>query len=80
MAFSLCLRYAFRGFIFHEEEGMRMNSVKILFVLFLVLSVFGCIRVAGNAGYQTIKDDEVVTKSTGFDLDSSRLVDNRGMN
>ena len=42
--------------------------------LLLAFFMFGCIRVAGTAGYSHIQDDEVVTKSTGFDLDSARLV------
>ena len=43
------------------------------------ISLCGCIRLSGTAGYTKVKDDEVVTKSTGFDLDSSRLVDQRGV-
>jgi hypothetical protein len=46
----------------------------LLSLVSCLLSFSGCIRVAGTAGYSHIKDDEVVTKSTGFDLDSARLV------
>jgi len=58
----------------------------ILFRLVCLLSIVyglwfftGCLRVSGNAGYSEIQGDEMVTKSTGFDLDSSRLIDNRGV-
>ena len=49
----------------------------IRFIFPLVLSLLflsGCIRLSGSAGYSHVKEDETVTKSTGFDLDSSRLV------
>lgn len=38
------------------------------------LYVTGCIRLSGAAGYTHIKDDKVITKSTGFDVDSARLI------
>ncbi len=58
----------------------RTTTVFVLFTLYAVLLILsGCIRLTGSAGYTKVKDDEVVTKSTGFDLDSSRLVDQRGV-
>ncbi|HRK61751.1 MAG TPA: hypothetical protein PLY88_04285 [Candidatus Omnitrophota bacterium] len=61
---------------------IKLSQIRFICLLYLVvglLSFSGCIRVTGNAGYSKIQDDEIVTKSTGFDLDSSRLVDNRGI-
>lgn len=63
---------------------MKNNFLKFRLFCFLslvvgLLSLCGCIRVSGGAGYSKIQDDEMVTKSTGFDLDSSRLIDNRGI-
>lgn len=60
-------------------EFFRIRFICLLSLVFSLLSFSGCIRVAGNAGYSKIQDDEMVTKSTGFDLDSSRLIDNRGV-
>ena len=57
----------------------QIRFICLLSLVFGLLSFSGCIRVSGNAGYSKIQDDEIVTKSTGFDLDSSRLVDNRGI-
>lgn len=62
-----------------KPSGLHFLILAVCCMLY-ALSLSGCIRISGNAGYQTIKDDEVVTKSTGFDVDSSRLVDNRGIN
>ncbi|HCM42911.1 MAG TPA: hypothetical protein DIS66_06350 [Candidatus Omnitrophica bacterium] len=71
------------NFLFEPRTKNQETAWKwICFVLAswsLVLLLCGCIRVTGNAGYSKIQDDEIVTKSTGFDLDSSRLVDNRGI-
>ncbi len=58
------------------------SKIRFICLLSLVLGLFsfyGCVRVSGSAGYSKIQDDEVVSKSTGFDLDSSRLIDNRGV-
>ena len=62
---------------FNVQRPMKMFVLCTLYAVLLFLS--GCIRLSGSAGYTKIKEDEVVTKSTGFDLDSSRLVDNRGI-
>ncbi len=48
----------------------------LLSLVFCLLSFSGCVRLSGNAGYSKIQDDEVVTKSTGFDLDSAKLLPN----
>jgi|GEM_PF-2606534 len=47
--------------------------------LLLAISLAGCIRLSGTAGYSKIKNDEVVTKATGFDVDTARLIDQRGV-
>lgn len=62
--------------------NVQRTTIKIfvfctLYAVLLFLS--GCIRLTGSAGYTKVKDDEYVTKSTGFDLDSSKLVDQRGV-
>ena len=65
-----------------QTKDHRLNSVyfmRLLSLVFCLLSLSGCIRLTGSAGYTKVKDDEVVTKTTGFDLDSSRLVDQRGV-
>ncbi len=59
-----------------------LSSVRFLSLLtlaFCVLWFSGCVRVAGTAGYSKINNDEVTTKTTGFDVDTSRIVDNRGV-
>lgn len=65
-----------------QTKDHRLKSfyfMSLLSLVFCLLSLSGCIRLTGSAGYTKVKDDEVVTKSTGFDLDSSRLVDQRGV-
>lgn len=62
--------------------AIKLALIRFVGLFSLVLSLLsfsGCLRVSGNAGYSKIQDDEIVTKSTGFDLDSSRLIDNRGI-
>lgn len=67
----------------NSYESLTQNAHRLTFlalgVMLCALSLSGCIRLSGNAGYTKIKEDEVISKSTGFDLDSSRLVDNRGI-
>ncbi len=63
---------------------MKIKFSKICFVCLLslvfgLLSFSGCVRVTGGAGYTKVQGDDVVTKSTGFDVDSSRLIDQRGV-
>ncbi len=53
--------------------------ISLLSLVFSLLFLSGCIHLSGSAGYTKVKDDEVVSKSTGFDLDSARLVDKRGV-
>ncbi len=62
---------------YNVQRTMKMLAFCTLYAVLLFLS--GCLRVSGNAGYSKIQDDEIVTKSTGFDLDSSRMIDNRGI-
>lgn len=55
------------------------SGVRVLCLLSLVvslLSLSGCIRLSGTAGYSKMKDDEIVSKSAGFDVDTARLVPN----
>lgn len=40
----------------------------------LVLCMMGCIRLSGHAGYSHVQDDKMISKSTGFDLDSANLM------
>jgi hypothetical protein len=56
-----------------------IRFIGLLSLVFSLLCFSGCLRVSGDAGYSKIQDDEIVTKSTGFDLDSSRMIDNRGI-
>lgn len=62
-----------------DYRNKLFRLVCLLSIVYGLWSLTGCIRVSGNAGYSKIQDDEMVTKSTGFDLDSSRLIDNRGV-
>jgi len=71
--------YRVAHFFFSRLTRYAVPICCLLSLVFGLLSLSGCIRVAGNAGYTKIQDDEMVTKATGFDLDSSRLIDNRGI-
>ncbi len=74
MKFNLSLK----PIAYSQEPGAVRFLLFAICSLLFAMSLYGCIRLSGTAGYTKIKDDEVVTKSTGFDVDSSQLVDRRG--
>ena len=57
-----------------KDYGRTFVGLGLLSVVYGLFSFTACVRVAGTAGYSHIKDNEVVTKSTGFNLNSARLV------
>jgi len=63
----------------NQEPSKKYRFLAWFLILGSCFYLLGCVRLTGNAGYSKVKDNEAVTKSTGFDLDSSRLVDNRGI-
>lgn len=69
------------GLVTLIKGRQRLASKAAGFLLLAICfgSLLGCLRLSGSAGYTKIKDDEAITKTTGFDLDSSRLIDQRGV-